>query len=57
MNSKLYGRTALESLYLDWVNNFVSMERFAEWHGLTLEQAREVIDIASKIFNSPHPEA
>lgn len=30
-------------LYRDWRNNFLTVERFADWYMLTLEEAKEVI--------------
>jgi len=35
---------ALQVIYLDWVNNFLTREYFAEYYGLTLEAAEELID-------------
>lgn len=35
----------LEAVYLDWVNNFLSIGRFAEHYGLTEEQAHNIINI------------
>ena len=31
-------------LYRQWVNEFLTIERFAEFHGFTLEQAETVIN-------------
>jgi hypothetical protein len=33
----------LEAVYLDWVNNFLSIERFAEHYGITEQQAHLLI--------------
>ena len=43
-------RDLVERLYLEWVNNFTSIERFCEYFKLTLEQARKVIKIGEKMF-------
>ena len=40
----------IERLYLEWVNNFTSIERFSEYFKLTLEQAKKVIEIGEKMF-------
>jgi len=32
------------ALYLDWLNNFLTLERFAEYYGITLEEAAIVIN-------------
>lgn len=31
-------------LYLDWVNNFLTVERFAEYYGLDVDYAQHFID-------------
>ena len=33
----------IESIYLDWLNNFLTLECFAEYYSLTLDQAYDVI--------------
>lgn len=30
-------------VYLDWVNNFLTVQRFAEWYGISEEHAKEII--------------
>jgi hypothetical protein len=37
-------RQKIEALYIDWVNNFLTVPRFAEYYGLTEEQAHRVIN-------------
>ena len=32
-------------LYLDWVNNFLSVACFAEHHCITVQQAQEIINV------------
>jgi hypothetical protein len=34
MNQIKYLRDYLADLYLDWVNNFLTIERFSEYYGL-----------------------
>lgn len=36
-------------MYLDWINNFLTIERFAEYYEISVEQAQEIIDIGRKI--------
>jgi hypothetical protein len=36
-------KTHLLNAYLDYVNNFLSAERFAEHYGISLEMARLII--------------
>lgn len=38
----------LESIYLDYVNNFLTVERFAEVYGLSVEDAKALLSIISK---------
>jgi len=35
---------ALQVIYLDWVNNFLTVDRFAEHYGMTPDAASELID-------------
>lgn len=47
----VYGYADYPKLYLDWVNNFLTVERFAEYYNMTQEQAEEVIDLGHKTDN------
>lgn len=38
-------------MYLDYVNNFLSVERFAEYYGITLHSARELIELGAIVSN------
>lgn len=31
-------------IYLDWVNNFISVERFASYYNITITEANKLID-------------
>ncbi len=33
-----------ERMYIDWCNNFLTVERFAEYYGLSVKEAINVID-------------
>jgi hypothetical protein len=44
----IYLRDTLADLYLDWVNNFLTIERFSEYYGLDEEDARELLKLAKK---------
>ena len=46
----------LENVYLDWRNNYLTIERFAECNGLRINEAQSLIDLAREVFNQPHPE-
>lgn len=50
-------RAQLCALYLQWVNEFLSVGAFAECHGITDAQAADLITLARDIFNTDHPEA
>lgn len=50
-------RSLLEVLYVDWRNNYLTTDKFAEHHGLTAEQGQRLIDLARDVANSEHPEA
>lgn len=50
-------RMALNALYLEYVNNYLTVEKFAEHQGLTTDQGQRLIDLAREIHNSPHPES
>ena len=41
----------LIKMYLKYLNDFLTVERFAEWHGLDIEDARTIIDMGRKYHN------
>jgi hypothetical protein len=48
-------RETLIAAYLDFRNNYLTVEKYAEHNGLTEEQARKLIDLARDVFSSDHP--
>lgn len=50
-------REKLIELYLDWKNNFLSIGGFADYYGLYDDEANELIRIARKAYERPHPDA
>jgi len=48
MKNTIYLRDYLADLYLDWVNNFLSIEIFAEYYGLDDDDAKALLEIAKK---------
>jgi hypothetical protein len=48
MPKVIYLRDTLADLYLDWVNNFLTIERFSEYYGLDEEDSRELLKLAKK---------
>lgn len=39
----------LIDIYLDWLNNFLTVEKFAAYYDLTVEQATKLIELAREI--------
>lgn len=50
-------RDILIEAYLDYRNNYLTIEKYAEHHGLTTQEGETLIDLAEKVFNHDHPEA
>ena len=50
-------REKLAADYLDWVNNYLSVELFAEHRGLTVAEAKMLITLGTLCFENDHPEA
>jgi hypothetical protein len=48
MPKVIYLRDTLADLYLDWVNNFLTIERFSEYYGLDEEDSKELLKLAKK---------
>jgi len=48
MKKIVYLRDTLADLYLDWVNNFLTIERFSEYYGLDEEDSKELLKLAKK---------
>jgi len=50
-------REFMHKIYLEWVNDFLTIERFAEFHGLYVDEAEALIKTARLMFEREHPEA
>lgn len=50
-------RKTMHEIYLSWINDFLTIERFAEHHGLYVDEAQALVDLAQLIFERQHPEA
>ena len=50
-------RQTLLNLLAEYQNDFLTAERFAEFHGLTTEEATELLHLARKVASHAHPEA
>ena len=40
----------IQAMYLDWVNNFLTVDVFAEHYGITKEQAEGIISIGRTLM-------
>lgn len=45
-------KTKLQAVYLDWVNNYLTVERFADDCGLTVDQAKLLIELGRSVHES-----
>jgi len=50
-------REKLEAEYLDYINNYLTIGKFAIHRGLRDEEAKMLIDLAKSCFELNHPEA
>ena len=50
-------REQLFKEYTDWVNNYLTVEVFAEHRGLTVAEGQILIDLAQSCFENNHPES
>ena len=41
----------LQEMYLDWVNNFLTIEGFADWYGIGEKRAAVIISAGRKIHH------
>lgn len=49
-------RTVLTDVYLEFCNDYLTVERYAEHNGLNVNEAENLLKIASDVFYSMHPE-
>jgi hypothetical protein len=50
-------RKSLLEMYFDYVNNYLTIEKFAEHRGLYVYEAAVLIDLAKRCLESPHPDS
>lgn len=50
-------RDVLIQAYLDYWNNYLTVEKYADHNGLSVDQASALINLARQVFDSQHPEA
>ena len=56
-SGKTTARKMLFAAFLDWRNNYLSPELFAEHNGLLLDEAEDFLTLARKVFSHDHPDA
>ena len=49
-------RQNLIAIYLDFFYNFLTVDFFAEYYGLTADQAFKLLEVARSVLESNHPE-
>lgn len=50
-------REQLKAEYLDYLNNYLSVDKFAEHRGLTIQEGEWLLNVARSCFTNKHPEA
>lgn len=50
-------RDILIDAYLDYRNDYLTMDKFAEHHGLYPQEAETLISLSKKVWEHKHPEA
>jgi len=50
-------RDKLLNIYLDYLNNYLSYERYAECNGLYISEAKTLITLAREVYNTAHPDS
>lgn len=48
----LIAKMTLEEIYLDWINNFLSIQCFADHYGISDEDAQSLINTCRSIFQN-----
>lgn len=50
-------RDTLAALFLDYINNYLTVDVFAEHHGLYPDEAAALLEVARQCHQVPHPDA
>ena len=48
-------RSVMIDYYLDYRNNYLTVDVFAEHNGLTVEHAKELLELGKLLINTQHP--
>jgi hypothetical protein len=43
--------------YIDFVNDYLTIEKYADHHGLHAHEARAFIELARQVYNAEHPDS
>ncbi len=46
-----YTNAQIESMYLDWFNNFLSGQAWRDYYNLSMAEGENILDIGSKLNN------
>lgn len=49
-------RKYLVNIYLNYIDNYLTIAEYAEHNGLTTDKAHKLLSIAEEVFNSDYPE-
>lgn len=50
-------RNTLIDIYLDFWNNYLTVERYAECNGLHIAEAEALINLSRSVYKTAHPES
>ncbi len=50
-------RTKIVNTYLDYRNNYLTIETFADHNGMTETHAKALVDLGRELFNTPNTHA
>jgi len=53
----MFNRETLAAVYLQWVNDYASVDTYAEHKGITTQEALMLLEVARSCFENQHPEA
>ena len=47
-------KDVLDDIYIDWFNNFLTIERYAEYHEIEEDHARTLINMCRNLHHKKH---
>jgi hypothetical protein len=56
MSKFIQMRYVLVAAYLDYVNNYLTVEKYAEHHGLRVDEARRLLELATEVASTHDPD-